>query len=244
MEKDKWELKKLCLSIIINRVLKYIKSIKPSAQSFSSLVLTAATIILAWATVKLSCHTSGYLNETKATRKLYEKIVTLETTPKAFVKDVKGKLSTSDANEPFVLDVVITNCGKVEARDILLRYGIYHKKDNEKIPNDGTLIGIKLKGDLFPGQEITIKIKPAVRIVEQNIGDLISYKINIELIYKDTLEESKKYNCEYMYEPDQELWVINSEREDFSAIKPIFSDPNIYEPIKIFTRQASPTVPF
>jgi len=235
MEKDKWELKKLCLSIIINRVLKYIKSIKPSAQTISSVVLTAATIILAWATVKLSCHTSGYLVETEKTRKLYENIVAVETTPKVFVKDVKGKLSTSDANEPFVLDVVITNCGKVEARDLVLYPHIFNKRDGEKIPNYSKPEGIKIISDLFPGQEIPIRIKPEYKVMEQNNEEQISYYINIELKYKDMFEKYKNYNCEFRYEQDPEEWVFNSEREDLSEIKTIFSDPSKIIPIKITT---------
>ncbi|MCP4612859.1 MAG: hypothetical protein GY845_29550 [Planctomycetes bacterium] len=245
MEIDKREQYNIFQQLRIKHIW-WLKSKKPSATTVTSWIMAFASFVAAVATVTLVILTNRYLNETKETRKLYEKIVSVETTPKVFVNDVQGMLKTSDVNVPIVMYYVISNCGKVEAKDVKYRHGIFHEKDNKKIPNDGTHIWSKLKGDVFPGQEIPIKIKPAFRLIEQINRNPISYKINIELEYKDTLGKSKKYNTEYRYEKEE--WVINSEKEEFNTIKNIFLDPNMYEPMMIIdsvSGSASPTtVPF
>ena len=83
--------------------------------------------VLVISTVILALVTFCYLLETRKQRLLFEKIVTVDTKPKVFIKTINTKSRADFERNQVVInsELVFTNCGKVEARNIVLSYVIF-----------------------------------------------------------------------------------------------------------------------
>ena len=93
-----------------------------------------SSIIIMIATVSLAILTGFYLWETNKQRKLMEKSVLVDTSPKLFIKTIKPELKLkTDVNE-FLIEnsIVFTNCGKTEAKNIKWTYVLIND-DHEKL---------------------------------------------------------------------------------------------------------------
>ncbi len=185
-----------------------------------SSMLLISTIVVTLATVFLAVTTFLYLRETKKLRILTHKAVSVDTSPKVFIKTIKGKMKPRfDANSIEInSSIIFTNCGKTETRNVRWSY-VIDSEGAEKIE--------EAKGPyqyLFPSQTISYTIETFKFLMSQEqmevvkkaveLDKSISIKndlfrpvfLEINLEYEDLDGAEKKYPYSFKYIFSKNMW--------------------------------------
>jgi hypothetical protein len=185
------------------------------------------SLVLTFATVALAIITLFYLVETRKQRLLLEKTVAVDTEPKVFIKTVETVAKPDFENSKIIIHtkLVLSNCGKVEARSIRWSYEI---SQGNQVLKQGTFGPFQY---LYPGQTATASIenlrfpfppeemeivKKAVELDKPIIvaGDLQKpVLLNIELVYEGTGGQLVTVPYKYRYIFPMNAWVFPSQKE-------------------------------
>ena len=97
-------------------------------QQNHSLILTFATIALVFITL-------FYLVETRRQRLLLERTVDVDTQPKVFIKTLETEAKPDFKNSRIIIHtkLILSNCGKTEARSIRWSYVVSQGKQVKKV---------------------------------------------------------------------------------------------------------------
>lgn len=160
-------------------------------QQNHSLILTFATIALVFITL-------FYLLETRRQRLLLERTVSVDTQPKVFIKTVETEAKPDFKNSRIIIHtkLVLTNCGKTEAKSIRWSYVVSQGNQVKKVGTFGPF------QYLYPGQTATASIDnlrftlPAdeMEIVKQAV------ELNKPIVVSGTLQKPVLLDIELVYE--------------------------------------------
>lgn len=184
----------------------------PSAVTITSIILAVITL--------------GYLLETRKQRLLFEKIVTVDTKPKVFIKTIDTIAKGDKEKNQLVINskILLTNCGKVEARNIVLSFVIYYGDEIKKQETAGPF------QYLFPEQTVAFSLpdlrfdmKPEhMQFIEKAAepGKILRIPksfiekpilLNIELDYEDIDGQQINLPFEYNYILPMNSWVFKGQ---------------------------------
>lgn len=182
-----------------------------------------STLILAIITLLLAFFTALYLKETKKIRKIAEKSLSLEISPKVFLENVEFKPILK--NEPKGIDITATfrvkNVGITEAKQFSASYafkaGNLEKSDKVEAPyifqtqvvQFGTrFLTIALNDENFEIAKESLETKTAVRI-SPDIVPLVYLNITLKYLDHNEKEQTTLYKIEYTFHTNS--WKFLSE---------------------------------
>lgn len=189
-------------------------------QQNHSLVLTFATIALVFITFL-------YLVETRKQRRLLERTVAVDTQPKVFIKTLVTEAKPDFENSRIIIHtkLVLSNCGKTEARSIHWSYVV---SQGNQVKKEGTFGPFQY---LYPGQIATASIenlrftlpKDEMEIVKEAVelkkpivvsGNLQKpVLLDIELVYENLDGQLVTVPYKFRYLFPMNAWVTPSQKE-------------------------------
>jgi hypothetical protein len=185
------------------------------------------SLILTFATIALVVITFFYLIETRRQRLLLEKTVAVDTQPKVFIKTLETEAKPDFKNSRIIIHtkLVLSNCGKTEARNIRWSYVVSQGDEVKKegsfgpfqylYPDQTATASIENLRFTLPESEMEI-VKKAVELNRPIVvsGDLQKpVLLDVELIYETLDRQVVTVPYKYRYLFAMNAWVFPSQKE-------------------------------
>ena len=185
------------------------------------------SLILTFATIALVVITLCYLIETRKQRMLLERTVAVDTQPKVFIKTLETEAKPDFKNRRIIIHtkLVLSNCGKTEARSIRWSYVV---SQGNQVKKEATFGPFQY---LYPGQTATVSIENlrftlpqaemeiVKKAVELNKPIVVSGNLqkpvllDIELVYESLDGQLVTVPYKYRYLFPMNAWVFPSQKE-------------------------------